>query len=54
MYYKRKMHIHANTPFAMVSRDHKTLRVLTTATDSANLDVSSKEGAVLSKRKFHH
>jgi hypothetical protein len=34
------------TPLAVVSHARKTLRVSTTATDSANSDVSSKEGAV--------
>jgi hypothetical protein len=45
------------TPLAVVSHTCKTLRISTTATVSANFDVSSKEGAVivavLSKRKFH-
>jgi hypothetical protein len=45
------------TPLAVVSRARRTLRVSTTATDNVNLDVSSKEGAVigavLGTRKFH-
>jgi hypothetical protein len=55
-----KAHSRVYTPLAVVSRACKTLHVLTTATDSTNSDVSSKEGtmtvigAVLSTRKFHH
>jgi hypothetical protein len=45
------------TSLAVVSRARKTLRVSANATDSANSDISSKEGAVigavLAKRKFH-
>jgi hypothetical protein len=39
---------------AVVSRACRTLRVSTTATDSVNLDVSSKEGAVCDRRCTQH
>jgi hypothetical protein len=50
-------HYPCYTPLAVVSRTCKTLHVSTTATDRANSDVSSKEGAVIAAvlrtRKFH-
>jgi hypothetical protein len=41
------------TPLAVVSRARKTLCISTTATIAQIPDVSSKDGAVLSMRKFH-
>jgi hypothetical protein len=41
------------TPLAVVYRARNTLRVSTTATIAQIPAVSSKEGAVLSTRKFH-
>jgi hypothetical protein len=37
----------ACTPLAVVSRARKPIRVSTTATDSANSDILSKEGTVI-------